>query len=125
MKSIAKWTLVSAFLFTSTAALANGPEKKLGTKGLQVNEIESSVVNFLDPVFSRKGDKLFMNLLNLDKETVTIKVYDSEGRLVYSDKNSGEQIVQKAFNFENAIKDTYKVVIFDGEKRFEETVTVK
>ena len=125
MKSIAKWTLVSAFLFTSTAALANGPEKKLGTKGLQVNEIESSVVNFLDPVFSRKGDKLFMNLLNLDKETVTIKVYDSEGRLVYTDKNSGELIVQKAFNFENAIKDTYKVVIFDGEKRFEETVTVK
>ena len=52
-------------------------------------------------------------------------MYDSEGRLVYSDKNSGEQIVQKAFNFENAIKDTYKVVIFDGEKRFEETVTVK
>jgi hypothetical protein len=125
MKTIAKMTLAGAFLLTSAAALANGNANATDKKGIRMIEVQPKVVELLDPVFSRKGDKLYMNLLNLDLKTVTIKVYDSEGRLVYSDKNKGEQIVQKAFNFENAIKDTYKVVIYDGNKKFEETVTVK
>ena len=125
MKAIVKITLAGAFLLTPSAAVANGTAYESDKKGVRVIEVQPNVIELLDPVFNRKGDKLYMNLLNLDKETVTIKVYDSEGRLVYSDKNKGEQIVQKAFNFENAIKDTYKVVIYDGNEKFEETVTVK
>ena len=125
MKTIAKWTIIGSLLFNVTTAVAGGPEKKWANKGITVSGVEANVIELLDPVFSRKGDKLYMNLLNLDLETITIKVYDSEGRLVYSDKNKGEKVVQKAFNFENAYKDTYKVVILDGDKRFEETVTVK
>ena len=125
MKTIAKWTVAGSFLLSVATAVAGGPEKKGAKNGITVSGVEANVIELLDPVFSRKGDKLYMNLLNLDLETVKIKVYDSEGRLVYSDKNEGEKVVQKAFNFEKAFKDTYTIVIIDGDKKFKETVTVK
>ena len=125
MKTIAKWTVAGAFLLSVTTAVAGGPEKKWANKGILVSEVEANVIELLDPVFKRKGNTLYMNLLNLDLQTVKVKVYDSEGRLVYSDRKKGEKIVQKAFNFEKAFKDTYKVVIIDGDEKFEETVTVE
>ncbi len=123
MTSILKNTLVAALMFTTVVSLANGPESTFGKKALEVEKNLISVE--LDPVFKKKGQKLFVNLLNLDQEKVTIKVIDSEGRIVFKEVIEGDVVVEKAFNFEQAFEDNYTVVIIDNDKTFKEKVAVK
>lgn len=123
MTSILKNTLVAALMFTTVVSLANGPESTFGKKALEVEKNLISVE--LDPVFKKKGQKLFINLLNLDQEKVTIKVIDSEGRIVFKEVIEGDVVVEKAFNFEQAYEDNYTVVIIDNDKTFKEKVVVK
>jgi len=123
MTSILKNTLVAALMFTTVVSLANGPESTFGKKALEVEKNLISVE--LDPVFKKKGQKLFVNLLNLDLEKVSIKVYDSEGRIVFKEVIEGDLIIEKAFNFEKAFEDNYTVVIVDNNKTFKEVVKIK
>ena len=117
MKSIKRNALVVAMMFATVAALANGPLK---------NGMEKKVVKVeLDPVFKKKDGKLFLNLLNLDQEKVTIKVLDSEGRVVFIESFDGELIIEKAFNFEKAFENEYTVIVNDNGKTYTETVAVK
>ncbi|UJH68025.1 hypothetical protein [Allomuricauda sp. SCSIO 65647] len=123
MRKVLKFTVALAILFASTTVLANGPEKTFGKKGFGV---EKELINIdVDPVFVKKGNKLFMNLLNLDQEKVTIKVYDSEGRIVFEETLEGEIVIEKAFNFERAYEDDYTVIVVDNNETFSEKVTVK
>ncbi|WP_420399012.1 hypothetical protein [Flagellimonas sp.] len=116
MKSVLNYVTVAAFLL-GTMGYANGPAK---------SEVEKNLINIeLDPVFVKKGDKLFVNLLNLSQEKVTLKVYDSQNRLVFKETVSGELVVEKAFNFEKAFKDSYTVVVVDESGTFKETISVK
>ena len=58
-----KNSLVVALALTAAVSVAND----FGKKGLAKNEVEAKVVSLEnDPTFKRKGDKLFVNLLNLD-----------------------------------------------------------
>ena len=123
MTSILKNTLVAALMFTTVVSLANGPESTFGKKALEVEKNLISVE--LDPVFKKKGQKLFVNLLNLDQEKVSIKVYDSEGRMIFKEVIEGDLIIEKAFNFEKAFEDNYTVVIVDNNKTFKEVVEIK
>jgi len=123
MTSILKNTLVAALMFTTVVSLANGPESTFGKKALEVEKNLISVE--LDPVFKKKGQKLFVNLLNLDQEKVSIKVYDSEGRIIFKEVIEGDLIIEKAFNFEKAFEDNYTVVIVDNNKTFKEVVEIK
>ncbi|RDY57671.1 hypothetical protein [Flagellimonas nanhaiensis] len=108
---------VAAFLLTVSMGFANGPAK---------SEVERKLINVeMDPVFVKKGDKLFINMLNLDQETIIVKVYDSEGRVVYKEAIKGEVVVEKAFNFEKAFEDKYTVVVADETGTYRETVLVK
>ena len=117
MKSVLKNITVATFLMVTALGIANGPAK---------SEVEKSLISVeLDPVFVKKGDKLLLNLLNLSQEKVTLKVYDSENRLVFSESIEGELVVEKAFNFEKAYEDEYKVVVSDNEGTYSETVSVK
>ncbi|MFD2585311.1 hypothetical protein ACFSQJ_00105 [Croceitalea marina] len=126
MKTILKNSVAAAILLSSTLSMANGPEKEFGKKGISKNEVEKNIINFdFDPTFKRKGDKLFMNLLNLDKEKVIITVIDSEGRVVFKEVIKNAVVVEKAFNFENAFEDKYTVVITDSKETFQESVVVK
>ncbi len=77
------------------------------------------------PIFRKKGDMVFLNLLNLDLESVEISVIDSEGRELFSENLKGEQIVQKAFNFKNAFSDSYTVVVRNTEGTYYEDIVVK
>ncbi|QLG44213.1 hypothetical protein [Costertonia aggregata] len=77
------------------------------------------------PVFRKSGAKVYLNLLNLEKSKVDIKVYDSENRLVFSEVSKNELIVEKAFNFENAYKDSYTVVVKDNLNTYYEDIVVK
>ncbi len=117
MKSVLKNITVATFLMVTALGIANGPAK---------SEVEKSLISVeLDPVFVKKGDKLLLNLLNLSQEKVTLKVYDSENRLVFSESIDGELVIEKAFNFEKAYEDEYKVVVSDNAGTYSETILVK
>jgi len=123
MKRILKNTVAAALLSTTVAGMANGPESTVGKKSF---EVEKNLINVdLDPVFKRKGQKLLLNLLNLDQEKVAIKVYDSQGRLIFKEIIKNDIIIEKAFNFEKAYADDYTVVIIDNDKTFKEKVAIK
>ena len=78
-----------------------------------------------EPFFRKAGDKLYLNYFNREMGDVQIRVIDSENRIVYSETLKSPLVVEKAFNFEKAEKDSYKVVIKDGEETFAEVYVVK
>lgn len=77
------------------------------------------------PVFREKGSIVFLNLLNLEKKTVTIKVVDSLNRVVFEETVKDEAIVEKVFNFEDAFEDKYVVIVSDNQETYYKNVTVK
>ena len=87
-------------------------------------EIDSRVENS-KPVFRKAGDKVFLNLLNLEKGDVQITVYDSDNRVVFKEIITDTMLVEKAFNFETAYDDTYVVVVKNGNDTFYEDIVVK
>ena len=66
-----------------------------------------------------------MNLLNVSQDKVTLKVYDSQDRLVYNESISGQLVVEKAFNFEKAFEDRYTIVVSDKNGTYKETMEVR
>ena len=64
--------------------------------------------------FRKTEDKVFVNLLNLDKSKVAIKVYNEDDRLVHSETVVEKIVVEKAFNFTNAYAGSYTIMIEDG-----------
>ena len=92
--------------------------------------IEEGEVRLLDkkekskPIFRQKGDKLFLNLLNLEAQKVNIKVLDSSSRVVFKETLEDTAIIEKAFNFESAFEDTYTVIVSTEDNSYYEYVTV-
>ena len=121
MNTIVKTTTVLALMFASATATAI--ESKNGTKASEIERLTKKEIT--RPVFKKKGDKLYMNLLNLGLEKVNIKVVDSENRVVFSEVVKGELLIQKAFNFEKAFEDSYTVVVKDSEGTYREKLEVK
>ena len=78
----------------------------------------------LKPVFRKKGNKLFLNLLNLKESDVEIKVLDSSNRVLFQEVIKGEMVVEKAINFEKAFDDSYTVVVKNGSETYYENVLV-
>lgn len=93
--------------------------------------VDASDIEILDrnenvkPVFRKDGDRVFLNLLNLEKGNVKIKVYDSNDRVLFQEIVTNKMLVEKVFNFEKAYKDNYTVVIEDNKNTYYETVVVK
>lgn len=100
----------TASLQAASPALETNPgekETKKSTPGLQV-----------------KGQKVFVNHLNLDGQSVTLKVYDQENRLLYLKEFDQTPVVEKAFNFENAYEGIYSVVLSDSNSTYSASVNV-
>lgn len=76
------------------------------------------------PAVQARGKKVYVNLLNLDGQTVTVKVYDQDSRLLYLKNFEASPVVEKAFNFEEAYAGTYSVVVNDGEETYAASVEV-
>ena len=78
-----------------------------------------------DPYIRQVDGKVFLNYLNLTERNVRIRVWDEEGRILYSE-DFRSPVVEKAFNFESAEKGTYRVelVVEDGERTLSETFRV-
>jgi hypothetical protein len=66
-----------------------------------------------------------MNLLNLEGNAVSLSVLDSENRVLFNQNFDGNTVVEKAFNFENALQDSYTIVVKNGKDTFYETVVVE
>lgn len=75
--------------------------------------------------FFRKTDKMIlMNYLNLNKNVLSIKIYDTEGRTVFSQYVSDEMIVEKAFNFTDAYSGAYTLLVKSAGKTYTEEFVV-
>ena len=94
----------------------------ISLKGNEVKVVAKEEVN--KPFFRKTSDKLYMNFLNLDKSKVGVKVYDEEYRVVFSDTYKDTMIVEKAFNFIDAYKGSYTVVITANNKTYSEDFVV-
>ncbi|MEO9511188.1 MAG: hypothetical protein ABJN84_14645 [Flavobacteriaceae bacterium] len=126
MRSVLNYVTVAAFLLTASIGFANGSKESFGKNGKAKSEVEKKLITIeLDPVFIKKGEKMFMNLLNLSQGVVVLKVYDSQDRLIYNESIDGKMVVEKAFNFEKAFEDEYTIVVVDKYGTYEETIEVK
>jgi len=76
------------------------------------------------PIFKRTGDIVSVNFLNIDSKVVHIKVYDSENRILFKEVVANDIVIEKAFNFEKAYKDTYTVAIKRDDKTYYNTILV-
>jgi len=95
---------------------------KISLKGDDINIVERK--ENAKPVFRTLGDKVFLNLLNLEKKDIEIKVYDSQNRVVYKETLRDQMLVEKAFNFEKAYNDNYTLVIKDGSDIYYENIAI-
>lgn len=121
MKSI-RTTAIASLVAMGMLAANN---KAIALEGKKVLEVEKVNLKLdFDPVFKKKGGKLFINMLNTNQDRVTIKVVDGQGRVLFMEKLDGDLIIEKAFNFENAFENDYTVVVKNNGKVFTETFVV-
>ncbi|WP_405413624.1 hypothetical protein [Maribacter sp. Asnod1-A12] len=78
----------------------------------------------IKPFFRKTNDMIFMNYLNLDKSKMSIKIYDTESRTVFTQEVAEEMIVEKAFNFADAFPGTYTVIVKSAGKTYTEEFVV-
>ncbi|MGB2758381.1 hypothetical protein [Maribacter stanieri] len=78
----------------------------------------------IKPFFRKTDNMIFMNYLNLDKSKLSIKVYDTESRTVFTQEVADEMIVEKAFNFTDAFPGTYTVTVKSAGKTYTEEFVV-
>ncbi len=77
------------------------------------------------PVFKKVGNKIHVNLLNEDLNTVRVKVFNGNNQEVEDHIFNGDLTIGKVYNFEKALKDTYSVVVQDGTKVYRQSISVK
>lgn len=76
------------------------------------------------PVFRTENAMVYLNLLNLSKDKVEIKVLDSENRLVFESEVTNELKIEKAFNFTKAYKDSYTVMVKNSNGVYVEDILI-
>lgn len=80
----------------------------------------------VSPYIRKDGDKVYLNYLNLEGNTVVVKVLDQDGRVLYIERFKDTPVVEKAFNFESAKSGVYKVEveIETGDRKYSESLKV-
>lgn len=76
------------------------------------------------PVLRKVGDKVLLNLFNQDKKSVDIKILDGSDNVVHKQKVVGQLLVEKAFNFENAVANVYTVIVTDGDRTYYQNILI-
>jgi len=145
MKATLKFTAIIAMLLVTSISTAKGYSavtnegNDFGTfidflKPLEINETSSlfkatigktTVVKNEDPFFKKTRNRVILNLLNLERAAVTIKVTDDKGRVVFSEVVTEKMIVEKAFNFEGAYAGNYTVTVSDTNGTYQERLIVE
>lgn len=116
-----KFQIAALFLMgiISVNALAANPDKTLPA-------ITNNYADLADPHFKVKGERILVNFLNLEGNTVIVKVLDQENRVLYMERIKDATVIEKAINFEKAYEGIYRVeVSLSGEKEnFSETLKI-
>ncbi|MGB5434292.1 MAG: hypothetical protein WBM98_00265 [Maribacter sp.] len=76
------------------------------------------------PVFRKKGDMVYLNLLNLSKKEVEIKVIDNSDRVVFNQVFENTALIEKAFNFKNAHEGRYSIMVKNLNDRYYDYIIV-
>jgi len=109
----------AALLILASTAKAGATTTDLVANPGEVVKLETNT-----PAVQARGNRVFVNFLNLDGDDVTVKVFDQENRLLYVKKFEESPVVEKAFNFEKAYEGTYSVVVSDGEDTYSASLKV-
>jgi hypothetical protein len=111
-------------LATAVIVLA-GTAEALASPGSPVVRIEARNA-YADPYMRKAGEKVYLNYLNLEGNTVVVKVLDEEGRLLFFERFKDTPVVEKAFNFEQAASGTYRVqvLVSEGDRTYSESLKV-
>lgn len=85
------------------------------------NKKESSQI----PVLRKSGYRIFLNLLNKDLNTVKVKVVNGNNEQLDSRVFMGDLNIGNVYNFENAIRDNYIVVVHDGKNTYRQSISIE
>ena len=77
------------------------------------------------PVLKKSGNRIYLNLLNKDQNTVRVKVFNGNNEQLVNQVFKGDFNIGKVFNFENALEDNYMVVVQDGKSLYRQSIAVK
>ncbi|HET8735255.1 MAG TPA: T9SS type A sorting domain-containing protein [Pricia sp.] len=77
------------------------------------------------PIFKKVGGMVYLNLMNLHRNDVAIKVTDSRNRVVFKETVKNTGMVQRAYNFEKAFENSYTIVVKDGKDTYYENIVVR
>ncbi|WP_394750423.1 hypothetical protein [Spongiimicrobium salis] len=94
-------------------------------------DINKQAVTILDkkevakPVFNERANVLYMNLLNQTGEKVKMELVDQANRTIFEETLTDQFLVGKAFNFENAFKGTYTLMVKTSKGVYYHEVRIK
>ncbi|MEN8799883.1 MAG: hypothetical protein ABF293_11580 [Flavobacteriaceae bacterium] len=125
MKTIARITTVTALMLATVTGYANGTDFVISGPN---SDTELEILESADKgkrIFRQQGDMVYLNMLNLLGEEVKIKVFDSSGRILFTEVIRNDSTIEKAFNFKNAYADSYTVMVKDSEGTYRENILIK
>ena len=76
------------------------------------------------PSYKNEGRVVYLNLLNLEKEEVKVTILDSLGRTLFKETFDNKTIVEKVFNFENAVEGEYTILVKKDRETYYETISI-
>lgn len=100
---------------------------KIITYVIEIDESKIAVLTkkeVIKPAFRVKDNIVYINLMNINKEKVTIMVFDEENRLLHTDKMANKLIVEKAINFKKAFKGEYSIVVKNTNGNYQKNITI-
>ncbi len=115
-------------LTSGTYYLSIKNTSKAFTYTLNVKFGEVKIVNRKEktnkPVFKVDGEKVYINVLNLEQQKVDIKVVDTQDRIVFNENFKNEFKIGKILNFEKVVKGTYTVVVKEGSQTYVQNISI-
>jgi hypothetical protein len=78
----------------------------------------NAVSEVYKPSFVYRNGLVWVNILNLDKSPVSIKIYNNQNDEVYDSNSITDQNVGKVFDINNIQNEAYTIVVTDNNKIF-------
>ncbi|MBF2707102.1 T9SS type A sorting domain-containing protein [Flavobacterium soyangense] len=94
---------------------------KISVVGDTATLSDTAVSEIYKPVFGEKAGLISLSILNLDKSSVDIKIYDDEQNEVYASDKLMNQNISKFFDIKNIKSEKYIFEITYADKTFTKT----
>lgn len=128
MKSMISKSVLVGILLTGLGSSAEETKPVLGLAetGMNSNTCTEFFSNERSavPVLRKDKKMIFLNLLNLNKESVYVKITDNMGRVVFEEVISDTMVVERAFNFKRAFSGNYTVIVKNNSNTYYERIFI-